>query len=75
MRKIKNELNHIGKLRISAGYERKDAAIELGCTIQFLCQIEKINSEKGFSSELAIKMANLYKCTTDEVLLSRKRAG
>lgn len=67
-RKVKPDgIGKLGQLRQNVGLERKDVSEAIGCTVQFLNQIERRNKPNKPSLELAFALCKLYKCKLSDI--------
>lgn len=67
-----SKLNHLAKLRLTAGFSRKEASEKLKVSEQFIGQIERKNAVKKPSVELAHLMCKIYSCTLEDIYPSKK---
>lgn len=66
----KINLTNLKKLRKSYGYTIADVSKSIGICNAFYCQIE--NGKRNLSYSNAIKIANLFEMTPDQIFLSEE---
>lgn len=62
--------NHLKILRIAQNLSIEDVSSKVGISKSMLYQIE--GGYKNPSTKTAIKLANIYKCTLDDIFLPKK---